>query len=90
MNATTYTRNKPTEPGWYWCRNIGYSEVALICRVDRSMNIEANGKVTPAGLCASWMTQPGKAGLLFERDWSPDVEWAGPIFPPGESTEESQ
>lgn len=67
-----YTKQKPTEPGWYWCRNDALDEPWEACvRVDQ----------TPAGLVCSWMTAPGQADTLHETNWSPHAYWAA-ITPP--------
>ena len=79
-----YTTKKPTEPGWYWCRNEGDLPGQLweaIVRVDYHGTISSD-RVLPNGLCVSWMTAPGEIGLMHERDWSEQAEWAGPITPP--------
>lgn len=73
----TFTTNKPTEPGWYWCYNpVTHSE--FICRIERSGTITENG-VYENGLVCSWMIAPGKAGLSHESEWAPTTQWCGPI-----------
>lgn len=70
-----YTPQKPTQPGWYWCRNDGDKPEDIwevVVRVD----------ATPDGLVCSWMTAPGEADTMHESKWSPDARWAGPITPP--------
>jgi hypothetical protein len=79
-----YTTDKPTKPGWYWCRNQGDYPGQVweaVVRVDCHGTIGPDGGA-PDGLCLSWMSSTGNVGVLHEREWSDEAEWAGPISPP--------
>ncbi len=85
---TLFTKSKPTEPGWYWCRNQGdrLGEVwEAIALIEKSGTITSKG-VKPDGLVMIWIAAPGEAGVMHERDWSEDVEFAGPIERPTNTT----
>lgn len=82
-----YTKIKPTTTGWYWCRASLDGEpngVEFICRIERSATVSSCGAVKEGGLIAFWMTSPGHAGSVMEKEWSSEVEWAGPMFPPSD------
>ena len=84
MSELRYTTTKPTEPGWYWCRNAvdwpGRLWEAIVY-VARGGTIGFEG-VAPDGLVASWISSPGHVGILHECEWADDCEWAGPICRP--------
>jgi hypothetical protein len=87
MAELRYTTKKPTEPGWYWCRNQGDRPGQVweaIAWVDRYGTIDPEGAKSD-GLVAVWMSAPGELGVLHEHGWSNDCEWAGPISPPSNS-----
>lgn len=72
----TYTRERPTVPGWYWVRGAEtHYRSELIARVfvymspnDRRRELWADvSKVGERPLCAAFF---------------PDCEWAGPILEP--------
>ena len=84
----TFVKTRPTEPGWYWVRNEGdqpgevWEAIALV---------QQHGALTPHGmmpdgLVMSWMAAPGEVGIMHEREWSDDVEFAGPIERPSNTT----
>jgi hypothetical protein len=82
-----YSRTKPTQPGWYWSRNEGDRPGEMweaISRVEWSGVIDQDG-AGPDGLVSCWMKAPGILGIMHERDWSDDCEWAGPIPLPSNS-----
>ena len=70
-----WTRVKPTEVGWYWCRNDGDHPGEIweaIVRLDVVDDI----------LCCTWLTAPGIGAILRHGEWSDFTQWAGPIEPP--------
>ncbi len=80
MLELRYATQKPTEPGWYWCRNKGDYPGQIweaVAHVVRHLD----------GFHLSWMTSAGNVGILHERDWSDDTEWAGPICRPVNASE---
>lgn len=84
MTELRYTTQKPTEPGWYWCRNQGDFQGQ---RWEAIVHVASYGMIShegakPDGLCACWMSAPGEVRILHEREWADDSEWAGPISPP--------
>lgn len=73
-----YPNNAPTEPGWYWCRNVcdrAPGQAEFICHVFEQRD----------SLCASWMTTPGRANLIFKENWSPDALWSNRMPTPTEA-----
>ena len=63
---------RPTEPGWYWCRNDCDESPAgaeFVCHVYRGAD----------GLYCSWMTHPGQAAVLHESKWDENAVWRGPL-----------
>jgi hypothetical protein len=72
MSADQWTSKIPTETGWYWCKNVGDVTPVWVAIV----HYDARTKV------CSWMSAPGEAGLMHEKDFSPETQWAGPLHYP--------
>ncbi len=68
-DALTWTREKPTKPGYYWSHVPAKNAMPpCVIHIDE----------TPAGLVA--YTTDGRSGLLAGTN--PNTEWAGPIPEP--------
>lgn len=79
----TFTSQKPTEPGWYWCRNEGEEQGEIweaVVRVDKQPD---------GSLICAWMAKPGTLHTLASDLWSDSSEWAGPIEPPSRAVSSS-
>lgn len=72
----TYTTEKPTSPGWYWCQNDDPERThgiwEAVVRVEQ----------TDTGLFCTWLMSPVKAGRLHESEWDKKTLWCGPLTPP--------
>lgn len=73
-----YSKTKPTEPGWYWCRAIvpdtpnGVGPWEAVVRIDRFED----------SLACSWLSNPGEALISIDHEWSDDCEWSEKLTPP--------
>ena len=72
MTPLRWTRTPPTEAGWYWQRQRGYTGPVVVY-----VEQYANGpRYYPNDACRS--SYPGLPIV--------DIEWAGPIQPPEEES----
>ena len=86
MSDAKWTKDKPTQPGWYWCRNGGDQPGEIweaVVRVEQYGTIDfTSAKAEASGLVACWLQSPGQVGFLEESKWDSACWWAGPLAPP--------
>lgn len=86
MTPLVWSKEPPTEPGWYFLRYKGFKQ-----RVERLQVVELalvpRGHIIPKGTLAykTWYSEWVYDEIRFHPDCSP-VLWAGPIPQPAEVT----
>lgn len=75
MSKLTWSKTKPTNTGWYWCRNIGGNPGEIW---EAPVRVE----MYHSGMRCCWLSAFGEAMSLYEKDFSDAALWAGPIKPP--------
>jgi len=69
MEAVVWTKDLPTEPGFYWCHQFGRTRMVSVWRY--------SGKPY-SGL----FTNEDGGSPLMDSNMYKDAEWNGPIKPP--------
>lgn len=64
-----WTKDKPTEPGWYWVRTSSPKREPFVAEIAHEA---PHGLFLRSGSGYGWV------------QWLPTHEWAGPIPPPSE------
>lgn len=65
---------EPTEPGWYWCKNVSTEPPGIWEAVVRVDYIDDS-------LHAMWFSAPGEMKTQPKAEWSPDAKWARLEYP---------
>lgn len=76
-----FSHKKPTEPGWYWCRNkvadAPSGEWEAVVRVEIK-----SGELTCFWLGGAGSVPDGRVYSIPESLWEPEALWAGPLHAP--------
>ena len=71
MEKQTFTQEKPTKPGWYWCRLEDVGTWEAITHVD---HCPISGEMS-----VSWMTAPGQSDHMHVKNCDDRAYWLGPL-----------
>lgn len=70
----TWTKIQPTEPGWYWCRNLNEHGQTWegVVRIER----------VAGELCCCWLIGPFLSGIKSKIEWREESLWSPKLKPP--------
>lgn len=82
-----WTKDKPTVPGWYWCRRdddterspAGWQAVVFVQPASA-----VSGFSGYKGLVCTWIVDEVFAQTITDEEWQPECWWAGPLVRPEE------